>query len=398
MKSATLRVYFNLRWWAWLSIFSGPAGAKELAKVSLHCLSIRCDPVVTNFGGVSYQLAFGILERLDMPPSGELRPGFEDSIGTFKSLRGFYQITSPRLTSVASDDFSVNLPRLVDRNGNGIYDFYEVSEAVDEIAKINVFEAPEGGGTVEAAWFRPANSSRGVVSLHLISAGLNSLDTTFKVPFQILEYSGTLDYRPGDPSITAETKLVSTDLSNAVLSGPFNFSRIDSDFLAAVAGVWTNSARGKVAFQAYISDTNQTAVIGRIGSKYEGLLAFDEGSLRRGDSVVYDTLGNIQPIVWDLLISDTNDFDGNGIPDFSDTNSPPELQIPPNLTVEVFAAQVELNLTGQSGRSYAIESATDLAAHQWMLEASVTLLSDQRRVSIPLPISASTFWRARVLP
>jgi hypothetical protein len=354
--------------------------------------------VETNIAGVAYRVAFGVLERLDQPPSGELRPAFEDSIGSFKSLRGFYQITSPRLTQVASDDFLVNLPRLQDRNGNGVADFYEVQEAVDEVATPNTFEAPNGGGTVEAAWQRPAGSALGVVSMHLVSPGLNSLDATFRIPFQILEYSGPLDYLPGDADVAGAVQMTRAGASNAALSGQLNLTKLDADFLAVVPGAWLNSAGRKVSFRPYISDTNQPAILGRSGPYYEGLVTFDEGSLGRGDTVVYDILGNVQPVVWDLLIADPNDFDGNGIPDLSDPNYPVVVSPPPVLGVSIRGGRIELSLAGQAGRTYVIEAAKDLGGNAWTTAASVTVASGGQTVEIPLPALDLAFWRARAIP
>ena len=83
-------------------------------------MSIRLDVVDTNINNIPYHLEFGVLERIDQAPTQELRPAFEDSVGGFKMFRGFYRLNTPILSVIASDDFQINLPPLLDVNNNGI--------------------------------------------------------------------------------------------------------------------------------------------------------------------------------------------------------------------------------------------------------------------------------------
>jgi hypothetical protein len=127
------------------------------------------------------------------------------------------------------------------------------------------------------------------------------------------------------------------------------------------------------------------------------LMAFDEGSLQRGGQVVYDGFGNVQPLVWDMLIEDDNDYDGNGIPDLTDPNLPPARPLvqPPFLTLSFSAGKLFFSLAGTAGNSYDIEQSSTLSSILWAPALSVTLSNNTPTFSFPSPGIGTTFWRAK---
>src|SRR5258708_364199 len=62
---------------------------------------------------------------------------------------------------------NINIPPFSDGNGNGFYDFFEVSRAVPSTTTSGVFTSSGGNGTISATWSRPAGSKNGTCNLSL---------------------------------------------------------------------------------------------------------------------------------------------------------------------------------------------------------------------------------------
>ncbi|MBI3415334.1 MAG: hypothetical protein HY043_08450 [Verrucomicrobia bacterium] len=364
------------------------------AQIRIHCLSVLFHPVPTNIQTVTYSLELGAVDASLGPPNGELFPNFSDSVGDFTSLRGYYRFTASNRQKPFADDFIVEIPPFVDLNGNGISDFFEIGQGVPTTTTGGLFEDTGiQGGSIQATWTRPANSANGIVQMSMKSSILK-LDATFIIPFEILEYAGTFEYTPGNTTTEGSITFVRVSQPNLSLAGTVKFKKDAADLIDLLPGSWADAAGKAIPYQGYLSVSSQTALIQRLGSNYEGLIAFDDGTFSR-TGPVFDLNRNIQPIVWDLSIADPNDFDANGIPDLSDSTLPPLRPRRPYLSLSRSSNRLLFSLLGQVGQSYQIEQSLDLVQANWTTVLSVQL-TNETQVFLWPPPPANAFWRARI--
>jgi hypothetical protein len=99
--------------------------------------------------------------------------------------------------------------------------------------------------------------------------------------------------------------------------------------------------------------------------------------------------------IWMLSIDDLNDSNHNGIPDFSDDPGNKPLPRQPSLEVFPTGTNVLLTLHGDLGYTHEIQQISDLSTSNWQAAGSMVLTNDPQIVLVPLPSSATTFWRAR---
>jgi hypothetical protein len=94
-----------------------------------------------------------------------------------------------------------------------------------------------------------------------------------------------------------------------------------------------------------------------------------------------------------ISIEDSNDTNGNGIPDFSDR--PEFVPTPPRLRIELREDTVLLELEGEVGRLHAIEESPALDSSAWTTTASINLTNSVHILELPRP-TGHRFWRATV--
>jgi hypothetical protein len=99
---------------------------------------------------------------------------------------------------------------------------------------------------------------------------------------------------------------------------------------------------------------------------------------------------------WTLSIDDTNDLNGNKIPDLSD-DAPPAPEQGPTLTLARSANQLSLGIQGAVGKSYELQEAVALGATNWTRNSSITLTNTSQAVSLPVPATRTKFWRLKAL-
>ena len=123
------------------------------------------------------------------PANGELEP-----------YNGLTYITAFYLDDLNFSGLTVNgtiylnLPPVLDANGNGFNDFFESSLGITATSS-GSYTTGLGNGSVTANWSRAAGSKDGSCGLHLVDNMVGDLGY-FTHYFELIEYSGPLPYSP----------------------------------------------------------------------------------------------------------------------------------------------------------------------------------------------------------
>lgn len=369
-------------------IFMTPVLGEETAKVSLVCLSPRFLSTVATNSGIIYSLDLMSRSGL-LAPNLELRPDYYDSVGDFNKLAGFYRIHANVYSVAPEDDFVIGMPPFTDANRNGLDDFYDVSQNVDPVTTTGIIEDTAGGvGEVTAVWQRDANSATGLCQIR-IRCSLLRLDVTFPTSFELLAYSGTLKYTPGNPNITGWLTLTSKGNSSDGISGPVQFTKSGTDLLSGAGGSWTNSAGQTLKYDWKLPSNSEASLLERFGANYFGLLSFEDGNFK---TPWPDNL------VWALIITDSNDANHDGIPDFSDLAIPSQPPRQPALALRQVNRQLLFSVSGEVGSTLVFEQKSELLQPNWANGFSLVLTNDPQIFLQPFPADPARFWRVRSGP
>ena len=342
----------------------------QTATARIFCFSLRFQQGMNSFG-----------ETLDLStisgtPNGELALYY---FGTNSHISGFALDYSG---FPIEGTIYVDVPLDADANGNGFFDFFEVSQGVSDVTS-GYFTTGGSDGTVQATWNRAASTKDGTCVLALTSNQYGFLGD-FTHAFELIEYAGPLSYIPGSNTVTGSVNLTQTGNPANQLQGPVQFVKSTTDRfneLTLQAGGWTNAAMQTLTFtdDLFLRDLS-------LLTNYYGFVDFDDGDPNTSDPDYY---------TWFLSIDDLNDVDHDGIPDFSDDPQASSGRRP-LLTLARGATNLLLTISGDVGRLHEIQQVSTVTSTNWQLVASVTLTNDPQVVSLPLPSAGPAFWRARV--
>jgi len=123
-------------------------------------------------------------------------------------------------------------------------------------------------------------------------------------------------------------------------------------------------------------------------TNYFGYVDFEDGDPNTPDDPDY--------LTWFLSIDDTNDSDGDGIPDFSDDVASTSASAP-LLILSPGSTNLMLNVTGTVGRTHEVQRNFLLDQTNWATVLSFSLTNSPQSVVLPLPTNAASFWRVRAL-
>jgi hypothetical protein len=199
----------------------------------------------------------------------------------------------------------------------------------------------------------------------------------FTHTFELIEYSGQLSYSPGSNTVTGTINLTRSGQPSDVLQGPATLLKAPTNrfnLLTLPAGGWTNQAE---TFEFDACELKRDAARPAI---YRGVLHNPSSTFRS----------------WTLSITDTNDANGNGIPDLSDDPGVVSPSRPPVLSLSRNSTHLLLQISGVVGRTNVIERALSPVSANWEIVQSITLTNDPQTVLLPLPSEAAMFWRVRV--
>ena len=275
----------------------------------------------------------------------------------------------------------VDLPLGVDAN-NGFDDFFEVSQGVGSSVTSGSYNTAISSGTVTATWSRSGGSKDGACMLDLYDDTYGDLGT-YACPFTLIEYTGPLTYTPGSNTVSAAVSLTQTGNPANSLQGPMVFVKSSTDrfnTLTNQPGVWTNAALQTLSFDSEIFPRS----IPTWPTNYAGFVFFADGD---------PTTAGPDYQLWVLSIDDTNDSNGNGIPDFSDDPASLGPPLPPVLSLALGPTNLLLTISGSVGHTNQIQEIGSLTSTNWQATMSFVLTNDPQVVSLPLPADGSAFWR-----
>jgi hypothetical protein len=274
------------------------------ATARLNCFSLRFLPAVVRFLDQNYTLELSSLDET-LPPNGELFSLFDPLDFSHASN---VRLSAPNPSDSLGGFILLHVPMATDADRDGVADFFQVNAAVASTQTQSEYFVDLDDGTVTATWSRPAGSKTGACRLVLRSSFLGQV-ADFTNVFDVLEYAGPLAYTPGGTNVTGAVQFTQTQ-STSTLTGPIQFTRSPTNRFNELwfsSGQWTNGVGRTLSYR--------NGVLQRVSgssSNYFGSLGFLDGDLTTVDEDYFD---------WVLSIRDSNDVDGDGIPDFSDDPS-----------------------------------------------------------------------------
>ncbi len=347
----------------------------------MFCISVRLDPATDSYGDMlsvnSTGTPDGAGELLPwgLPPQREID---QPPVILYTSVATLYDSTFD-ITAV-DGGFTVYLPELVDANTNGYPDFFEVSQGVNTNSYNSSynFGSVIGSGPIWTTWFRAPSSSQGTCTLYL-----PNYQSSFTHSFEILEYTGPLVYTPGSNSVSATVALKQTGAATNTFQGSLQFAKSPTDRMNQLTlqfGKLLDASQQTHWFTNHVFFRNLNWP-----TNYSGYVEFDNDG----------TQNTPYPYAfWVLSITDTNDINQNGIPDFSDDPpaGQPVLPRAPQLALTATPTNFLLTLHGDIGHLHTVQTSSVLPGN-WQDLLSLTLTNDPQ--VIPVPLRGTTeFWRA----
>jgi hypothetical protein len=273
----------------------------------------------------------------------------------------------------------VPLPPVVDGNGNGFDDFFEVSEAASGTTS-GSYTTDIGGGKVTATWNRAAGAKDGNCTLKIEDNTYGWLGD-FNHVFELIEFTGLVSYISGTSNVTGNVNLKQTGATANVIVGPFNFRKYGADpfnKLTIQSGTWTNGLGN-----TFVYSTNNFLREATWPTNYYGYMDFEDGEPNTAaPDYTY----------WVLSIDDINDANHNGIPDFTDNVAVKG----PQLGISLSGQEIVLTISGDSGKKYQLQDTVTLSAIDWRVVEIITLTNAVQSVKLPISIDNSRWWRLMV--
>jgi hypothetical protein len=352
----------------WFLLSASSQGA-ETAHARIYCMSLRFQEGATYGGTLDMSTVGG------PPYNGELMPY---SGRTWASGLALVWSGMPDGGSIY-----VNLPPVVDANGNGFDDFFEVSQGVaGTVTSGSYSTSTYFSGTLTATWSRAAGSASGTCVLNLNDDLWGDLGN-FTCPFTLIEYTGPLTYTPGSNTVSTAISLTQTGNSANTLQGPILFVKSTTDrfnTLTNQPGVWTNAASQPLSFDGEVFSRG----IPTWPTNYAGYVYFADGD---------PSTAAPDYRLWVLSIDDTNDANANGIPDFSDDPASVAPPRAPHLSLALGSTNLLLTISGSVGHTNQIQTIGSLTSTNWQMTQSFLQTNDPQVVSLPLPAGTPKFWR-----
>jgi len=360
----------------WLTIFLCPliGQAAQTAQARMYCFSPR-------FQRSDDQTAFFRLDltTLSVGVNGEL--AFGDFFGSGYTHSTFLIVTDQLFGDEYDGAMALDVPGGGDANGNGYPDFFEVAQPVNATSTGAYDINGIGSGSVSASWSRDAGSQLGVCVLTFKNSSFGNL--VFSPTFELIEFTGPLAYNPGSNIVSGTINLSQTGNSANQMQGPVQFVKVSTnrfDLLVLQPGDWSNSAMQTITFtnDLFLRDANWP-------TNYGGYFDFQDWDPNTSDP---------DYVTWGLSIDDTNDFNHNTIPDFSDD---PQGALPrrPLLSLTLTSTNFLLTIHGDVGHLHQVQETLVLPATNWQTVASVTLTNDPQSVSLPLSAARTRLWRVQ---
>ena len=344
------------------------------AAARLECLSLRFQTATASLSGQSYTLALS--SSFDpTTPNGELYALGPNAYGSTLLLQ------RPDQGSPEEGGLDLSLPLETDSDANGLSDFLEISQAVRDLTTEGSCVTVNDLGFVQATWNRPAGSKNGSCHLQILG-GFSDPLPEFDLAFELLEYSGTLQYRPEQQKVSGNLALVQAEAPTNTVAGGVLLTRSSVnpfDTLALNTGAWIDSRQQTCSY----SETPLTRQPPQ-NNLYLAQVTFDPLSPL--------SLNPGEYAAWQLVIQDTNDSNLNGIPDLSDDSqaNPAQLVLK---SIDLSSGQLTLPVSAPIGTRVELEQTSALTGAGWNSVFSITVSKDPEEISVSPPAGQACFYR-----
>src|SRR5215831_10614863 len=178
-----------------LVLFPNVVRASETGNARIWCFSLSFQPGQDTFGDTLY------LTTISSTSNGELAPTFTYPNGYLQgdAYQSQFQLTTSDFGDI-NGSLKVQMPALIDVNGNGFDDFFEVSQGVNLTSTSGSFSTFISSGTLAVTWSRAAGSKDGTCTMDFMDNFFGDLGT-YTASFALIEYSGPLAYTPGSNTV-----------------------------------------------------------------------------------------------------------------------------------------------------------------------------------------------------
>lgn len=338
------------------------------AQVQLHSISVRLNAGTASSMGLNYTLEISSASLADPNLNGELAPVDASSPLSYAT---FFRMTGDAVFDPVFGTLRLTIPDSGDQNSNRIPDFFEVSQPLTTTSTTGTFEDFEENGAVTAIWNRPAQSRTGSCSIRF-----DKYNLTFNHSFEIQQFNGTFSYGSTESTVTGFATFIMAQKTDRTLSGTLVLDKADPDLLKLRAGTLRNQAGQTLAYKPAENLT-------RAGRQYTDALVFQDGD---PSTTAEDYL------FWKILFEDSNDSDGDSIPDLSEGT----VDRQPVLKLAVSGTNVLLTISGETGKFHEIHQAQSLIPLSWVSIGRVRLTNDPQAVNLRRVTNRPAFLRVRV--
>lgn len=343
-----------------LSCFGGVAVAQNSLNVVVRCLSAQLQPTSADYPGYgTVTTYFSTYDgRDDIPPlntvsggltyySGEIRP-----IGNGAFATDYISYSS--IYGALEHGFIVGNYPTTDNDANGVPDFLQLENAggFTITASQTAVYPTRLTASLTLSVTRSAGQVLGTYSYYYPSTGRSGSSS-----WSIAHIGGTCSYTRGQPN-PLTLALSTASFTGVVTTGSgSSTSTVNSLNQVTLPGLTVNWLDGKTTTTALPS------VLSRTGNRYRGPLTIVDGLSETSWPDFTQ---------WMLEVTDNNDSNGNGIPDWSDTPNNPLLGV-------AYAADSKtLVLTGQPSHQYTAYYSTNLT--NWQVVGNLNTSGSTNRV------------------
>ena len=353
-----------------------PTPTERTAQARLHCYSLRFRPATATALGETYTLTLtGSFDSAS--PNGELLPLFQPGDVSYTSV---LRLQIPGAPNPVLGEIFLDVPPDTDANANGVVDFFEVSQAVTSVQTEGDFYTDEDSGWVTAMWNRVAGSATGTCLVRAVGDVSGPLPD-FVHTFELLEYTGPLNFMPGISNISGSIRLSQSPSSASTLAGSVVVAKDPTNRfneMTLLAGSWTNAVGQSWARQESRLQRDQVRKI-----RYSGRVDFADGDPSTAEP---------DYTAWELTVSDPNDANADGVPDLSDDPvAAPGSR--PVLSVELRQGNLWFQIRARIGTRIDLEQTTTLLPANWTKATSLTVAADPETVALSMPDAATRFYR-----
>ncbi|HEX7862541.1 MAG TPA: hypothetical protein VF773_19560 [Verrucomicrobiae bacterium] len=346
-----------------------PITAAEKAAVTLTSYSVQILPSeVEDDFGVEWDLALSSVGN-HRALNSELRLPESDRGYTHES---WFVMDSLFLVQPMVFEVLLDIPATEDSNGNGIPDFYDPAVAID--ATTTGLHPDDEGGVQEftAYWVRGVGEMIGSVYFEM-----PYFDLTFGHQFNLLHYAGEYSYDRTGNNLQGSIALTNVWNEEDRVLGPLSVEVVNTNTLRLTANQWNNGA-----------GVDYVVVNNTFDDRYVTNF-FSDFLLQDG----YPLNGITDYVDWFMVIS-SQDANGNGILDLVETGgSQPGVR--PTLSITKTATGFQVTLAGTAGKSYRLESTSDVTAANWPNQHQVTMNGATGVANITTDTTGDVFFRAR---